>query len=220
MNGGEAVPFFSLWRNAMPFIPVPNTVEVEVIFEMQDQVVENTLYYANETPSLENVTSLLEEINTAIQDQLIPLLSSAITLVRLVATLISVVDGFVVTNTTGMPVSGGGSDDALPSNVALCISKRTALRGRSARGRNYIAGIPLDARETQDTLTSAFTSGVVSAFETILGAGADGGWVPVVVSRFHSGAPRTTGVTNPITNVIVTDNIMDSQRRRLPGRGA
>lgn len=204
----------------MPFIPVPNTVQVEVIFEMQDQVVENTLYYANDTPSIENATALLEAVNTAIQDQLIPLLSSAITLVRLVATLISAIDGFVVTNTTGLPVDGGGSADALPSNVALCISKRTALRGRSARGRNYIAGIPLDARESQDVLTSAFTTAVVSAFETILGAGADDGWVPVVVSRFHDNAPRVTGVTNPITSVIVVDNIMDSQRRRLPGRGA
>jgi len=31
--------------------------------------------------------------------------------------------------------------------------------------------------------------------------------------------PRTAGVVTPISNVIVVDRVLDSQRRRLPGRG-
>lgn len=204
----------------MAFVPAPDTVEIEAVFSMDGQIVENTFYYTSATPTLESATALLEAVNNAIRTGLLPLLSSTITLVRLVATLIATVDGFVVTSTTSLPAAGGGSADSLPSNVALCISKRTAARGRSFRGRNYIAGIPLDARSGTNELDSGFTSGVVDAIEAVLAAGADDGWTPTVISRFHNKAPRTTAVVTPVTSVIVVDNTMDSQRRRLPGRGA
>jgi len=47
------------------------------------------------------------------------------------------------------------------------------------------------------------------------GLGAD--WV--VVSRFHDNAPRTAGVVSFINAATVVDATVDSQRRRLPGRG-
>ena len=48
------------------------------------------------------------------------------------------------TRTSGLPIDGSATNDALPANCALCISHRTNGRGRSSRGRTYIAGIPED----------------------------------------------------------------------------
>jgi hypothetical protein len=31
--------------------------------------------------------------------------------------------------------------------------------------------------------------------------------------------PRTEGIATPVTQVVITDHTIDSQRRRLPGRG-
>jgi len=38
--------------------------------------------------------------------------------------------------------AGGVSGEANPNNVAAVVSLRTDQRGRSARGRNYVPGIP------------------------------------------------------------------------------
>jgi hypothetical protein len=43
--------------------------------------------------------------------------------------------------------------------------------------------------------------------------------VHVVVSRYHLGAPRVTGIATPVITYLATDNNVDSQRRRLTGRG-
>jgi hypothetical protein len=74
-------------------------------------------------------------------------------------------------------------------------------------------------------IDSATAAAFVDAYSLLLDFGQDIGASWVVVSRF-SGVdangdpiPRAAGVTTPITSVLVVDNIVDSQRRRLPGRG-
>jgi len=44
-------------------------------------------------------------------------------------------------------------------------------------------------------------------------------WQLVVVSYYNSGAWRTTAVATPIINFGFADLAIDSQRRRLVGRG-
>jgi hypothetical protein len=39
------------------------------------------------------------------------------------------------------------------------------------------------------------------------------------VSRYANGAPRTVGIATPVTSVVLVDQRVDSQRRRLVGIG-
>lgn len=203
----------------MPFIPVPNTVQVNVVYEMDSQEVENTLYYEKSTGvDSTDLAALIEEINAFLVDQLLPFLGNTIQLVRVVGVLLDAADSLLYVSTTGLPVAGGAAGAAAPNNVALCMSLRTANRGRSARGRNFIPGIPKDLI-TENTVGSGSVTAYESAYTDLIAIGGDDGWQQVVVSRFTGGAPRTTGLTTPVTAAFVVDPTVDSQRRRLPGRG-
>lgn len=204
----------------MPFVPVPNTVEVDVIFELDGQRVENVHYYEFATdPGTAEVADLLSTLRALIETELMPLLSSALTLVELVGTLLTAIDSFSISNVVTPPVAGGNSTQALPNNVSYTITKQTALRGRSFRGRNYVVGMTEDAVNL-NTINPTFRADLLSVWEQLRTVPQGDGWTQVVVSRFANGAPRATGVTTPVTSVTTFDATVDSQRRRLSGRGA
>ena len=107
---------------------------------------------------------------------------------------------------------------AAPNSAALAVSFRTAARGRTARGRNYVFGMP-QAYLVSNSFSAPFVNGVQSAYNTLIGVAADNGYTWVVASRYENNAPRTSGLTRPVTAAVVVDEVLDSQRRRLPKRG-
>jgi len=205
----------------MAFIPVSDTVAVDVVYDWDGQIVENTLYYKKDSPTTTEVASLIDQVTAFIRDEIMPLLHETISLIRVIGTLLDVVDGFTVTNTTDLPQAGAILDataKSLPNNVSFAISFRTAASGRSGRGRNFVAGLA-DVRDGNNLLDLTYQGQLVTAWSSLSTVAVDDGWEQVVVSRFHAGAPRVAGVTNTVTSVIATDRTLDSQRRRLPGRG-
>jgi len=204
----------------MPFIPAPNVAQVEAVFQVDGQIVENVLEFQGTDLSETSLLALLDAVNAAIRTQVLPLLSSTLQLLRVVGQIIDAADGLVAISTASLPAAGSNSATNLPSNVTFCISKRTGLAGRSFRGRNYIPGIPENVRSSPNSLLTTYVTSLVAAWETVNLAAVDDGWVPVVVSRFSGGAPRTVAVVTPATAFIAVDNTLDSQRRRLPGRGS
>jgi hypothetical protein len=124
-----------------------------------------------------------------------------------------------VTVVPGTNVLGSGTADPLPNNVALCVSFRTEGRGRSARGRNYISG-HAETSLSGNTFNATVSNGIRDAYEELLDATTyTGSWTWVVLSRFEDGVARAAGLVQPVTAVVLTDTTVDSQRRRLPGRG-
>lgn len=204
----------------MPFVPVPDTLMVELRFISQGQNCENTLYFqgsAGVNPSL--ASDLGDALISWWDTQFQPITSDQTALVEVFLTDLTTDTSFTVSDTAGLPLTGAISTDALPQNCAHCVSFRTAQRGRSGRGRNYVLG--MTEGDTQDSIISTLiVSAHVTAYEILIGPGAFvAGLQWVVVSRFHNNAPRTTGLAIPITNVLSVDAVVDSQRRRLPGRG-
>lgn len=204
----------------MAFIPVPNTLMVEIVYEQDGQVMENTLYY--EKPGggviLSDIEELLEEINLIVRVQLLPLLSNTLQVLRIVGTMIDVVGGLTAISTTSLPAPGESTSPPLPNSVSVVMSLRTGLAGRSFRGRNYVPGLAEDAI-AGNTVNSTMIAALIEVWNALRLASGDPGWQNVVVSRFSNNAPRVTGVTTPITSVVVFDDQVDNQRRRLPGRG-
>lgn len=210
----------------MPFVPVANTALVETRMTWASQQVENTLWIefpAAISPS--DLLTLANDIDSWWETFYGPLVSDGVQLHEVVATDMTSASSGQVSVTPAIAAIGGQSSPDLPSNASLTISFRTALRGRSFRGRNYLVGLTEDTN-TGNIINDAFLALVVAAYEELLPGGSAlsaGEWV--VASRF-SGVdtngvpiPRVAGVTTPITTVVIVDNVIDSQRRRLPGRG-
>jgi len=115
---------------------------------------------------------------------------------------------------------GGVDSESAPNNVAACISFRTDQRGRSARGRNYIPGVP-NANITLNTLDAAWMDNIQLLFADMIGPGAlAAGWEWVVVSRQTAGVLRPSGLAIPVTGAVFTTNTVRSMRSREVGHGA
>lgn len=205
----------------MAFQAVPFAVQVKLFGFQDGQTTINDLYFGepNASPPFSDVVDLLSAVSAWYLGSIASLASSTWSFVRAQARVLATADGLVLDDSSNQGAGGVGGG-AAPNNVSFAISFRTALGGRSNRGRNYVPGIPLQA-VSGNTITSDFVDNYVQAYQALLVGGGvlPGDWTWVVVSRQTGGVVRPTGVTIPITTVLATDNIVDSQRRRLPGRG-
>jgi len=109
------------------------------------------------------------------------------------------------------PQTGGRVQDGLPGNVAFCVSLKTALSGRQFRGRKYFCG--LGEGDVTGNLFDATQAGQILT-----------GCTDLMNALNVSGSPLSvfspTGLTLvPVTSVTAVDFFVDSQRRRLTGRG-
>lgn len=110
------------------------------------------------------------------------------------------------------PQPGTVAGDGLPNNAASVISWKSGARGRSFNGRTYMGGLG----EGQVTLDTA-SSTLLTNLQTLAN----------LIATFTNitGTPMTFVVASvkllqlvPILKDVI-DNIIDSQRRRLTGRG-
>lgn len=199
----------------MAFIPVPNTVRSTIEMRLHGTQVVNTLHSRFATPAdVAGLTAVNAELQSWWQAAVAPFLSVDLLLTGITSTDISSLNGPSV-QTPVAEISGQRLFPALPGNVALCVTFRSANRGRSARGRNYVPGL-CETDVTGNTVTAAVGLGLASAYSQLpdlFGVGLGGAWV--VASRYANGQPRAAGVTFEIISVDVRDLRVDSQRRRL-----
>jgi len=195
--------------------------------QLANQKVENTLWVENASAwDGDSLTELATEVQAWWTTSYAPIATASVILREIVCT--------DMTSLTGATGSVGGDDavgsqigGTLPGNCSLAVSFRTALRGRSFRGRNYVVGIPIEEMSSIDQVTGAYLGLCKTAYEDFLSVISAAEWTWVIASRFsgvdpdtHDPIPRVAGVTTPVTTVIVVDTVIDSQRRRLTGRGA
>lgn len=204
----------------MPYVPALNTAMAELRFLWSTQKVENTLYFeASAGMSTTLMTNIGNGLVTWWQTNVRPSMSNALTLSEVYLTDLTTQTG----PTVSIPVTSNnvGQDvgEALPFNCAFVITLRTANRGKAGRGRNYIPGMTLSS-VSSSTVELTFANAMSAAYTALVGAGAvAAGAQLVVVSRFLNGSPRSQALVQPVTSVLYIDRIVDSQRRRLPGRG-
>lgn len=203
----------------MPFQAVPNVAQVTIQGSIDAQMTINDLYFeasgAIDGPGL---TNLATNVGNWVTTSLAPLLSSDWTATHVRAIDLSSPTGLSGENNLASP--GGVGTESAPNNVAACVSLRTAQRGRSGRGRNFVPGIP-NAVITLNTLSPTFIDDLVSAYLTLVGAGSfTPGWELVVVSRQTGGALRPTGIAIPVTTVTMVTPYVRSMRSREVGHGS
>jgi len=210
----------------MPFIPVANVLETEVRMLLDNQKIENTLYWFKDVGwEVADAVALAGDLLVWWNTFYAVPLSTQLSLREIYCTDLSSATGFTHTQPAPAPAPTGDVDfESEPNQVAIAISFRTNQRGRSFRGRNFVSGLPGNG-VLQNTVEPGTVANIVAAYNELLAVAAANGAEWSVVSRY-SGVdadgdpiPRAAGISTTITSVIAVDPTVDSQRRRSPGRG-
>jgi hypothetical protein len=205
----------------MAFVGKDNCVQANLRFTQDEQLMENTLYfeYKGGTLDVPAMVVLGDDLITWWLTSVGAHLVTALTFREIYLTDLSSKTAPTATVTTGLPAQASVAQNSLPNNSAACISFRSAGRGRSSRGRNYIPAIS-EASVIGNSISAALQANLVAGYEDLMDAATyTDDWTWIVYSRFENGLPRAEALIAPVDAVVFTDNIIDSQRRRLPGRG-
>lgn len=215
----------------MAFIPVPNCAQITMSYEIADSdIAENVFAVQNTgswTPtSLGTVAAVFNTWNDTAVGGHSPYEA------RSTETTLTQVEARDLTTQTGPVVivpypgsHGAGTDDSgqVPAGITKAFTARSGLAGRSQRGRTFVVGFAEDSLNSGDRNLVATTTAndYVAWFNALIAAvhSANAAWTLVVVSRFHNNAPRSTGVTTPISSYGYANLFVDYQRRRAPGHG-
>lgn len=204
-----------------PFIPAPNCASVELIYSHATEISENVFHVQKGSPySLSDLQALRATVDawdnaTGKQGRV-----GAATLNRIRTKALDTNSSPMEDYSLPTPRAGSiGSGVALPLNVAFCCKLATGLAGRSYRGRWYWGHLSSASMDDVGFMSAASVSAYVGFLTTLISDLADDGHTMVVVSYFNNGSWRTTAAATEILSVVAVDRALDSQRRRLPGRG-
>lgn len=203
----------------MEFVPFEDVAKVELVYSMENQIMENVLYYSFSYGwSVPNMTGFASTMQSLWDAQMKARVTAQLSLTKIIITDMTTESSPKVEHAVSPAIAGTAAGDALPANCAAEITLVTGLRGRSYRGRIYVPGVP-DTSATGSSWNAGFITSLSGAFgnfiSVIYGAGSAH---LVVASRVHNKIVRTTGVASEVLSVTVSPYIC-SQRRRLPGRG-
>lgn len=210
-----------------PFIPVPNTVSIEWIFSyFSATTMENVIHVQKTSPfTLAQIQSLRAYCGTFWDSTLKNAYAQNLAFTRLrIKALDS--NSAPMEDFTWSPVKIGNyglSGTALPGGTCISMKLGTGLAGRSNRGRLYIpltTGNQLSGSTIGDIDTTYSTSLINSWTAFIAGVQTWDATARWCVTSFRTGgAWRAAGVNNDVVSCVLVDRHVDSQRRRLLGRG-
>lgn len=204
-----------------PFIPVPNTASVELLYQLPITIAENIFHVRKATPySAADLVALRTLVNSWDSVSWSSRRITSVTLFRIICKALDSLGSPLEDYTLPTPRPGGTVSGPMPNNITWAVKKATGLTGRSFRGRWYMVGL---GSANYDMATQQVTGGtatpIITALNTLITNLAAAGHTLGVVSYRTGGAWRTTGLFTPVTSFVYTDLVIDSQRRRLPGRG-
>jgi hypothetical protein len=203
----------------MPALVVPNTVQVRLIWRAGGvQYAVNVIHFRNQGAVAVNQTlanQLATEVATAwglaVGASGLINSSTAIDQVR-VRDINSANQPEFTAQVTG--ANGNGTSEILPRQVALVVTLRTALAGRSYRGRVYVPGFAEAANDSTGRAVIA-AQGIAEGLVNNIRSGFAGrGLLMGVVSTRANKAPRPTNIITDVTTAATRDGVWDNQRRR------
>lgn len=205
----------------MTFVPAPQIMEMQFRTTWDGQQTMNRVHVDALAPvTFAHCQALATAGESWYEDNVVALVPSTLLLREVFVKGLDVVTPFQATATPTGPLPGTNVNGSVPNNVSICASIRTGLAGRSARGRWYWQGLTQDTIDN-NTVQSGTLTDIDAALTNLASVIAGIGFNWVIVSYISEKAPRPGGpVYFSVTDVLFVDSIVDSQRRRLPGRGA
>ncbi len=210
------------------FVPVENVAEVRMLQQLHGQTVIN-IHHLKKASALgtQDLANIVQSIRDFYSGSLYDYLSQNLALVGIQIRDLTTQNGiFYEESESGL--NGSVIGDAMPGNVALAVKSVTGLTGRSFRGRTYIAGFT-DAQVNGNEVYEGTRTSIVNVFNAWKTSITGDGYAPVVVSKYSGytvdlvkvrkiPTPRAAGIATPIA-IYTANSQLDSQRRRLQGRG-
>lgn len=207
----------------MAFQPIPNTAKLLLQFVVDGQKVENVFYAQDEggwTPS--KLMVLAQAAFDEIETNWMSSFNSDCSLVSVVARDMSTEGGSLVTFGGSGPVGGTQTGTPAPNNVTLAIHKVLGISGRHSKARAYWPQIRVNDLVSPNTIAASAAATICQhyrdlkvAIETVDGITALLGSAELV----DGGVALAVGIFHTILDFVCLDLVVDSQRRRLPGRG-
>lgn len=199
------------------FHALANTVQVLLKGRHLDSDIMNTYYFkyqAGLVPNEAELRQLLDDFIFQIAAPLTEMLTNVTQFDEAIARDMSAESGVMVSRFINPPIQGGVNLDPVPANSSLGVRRKSALAGRTNRGRVSLPPFPED-RTRGDTIVPLQAS-LVSAFGAALMTALprSGGGV------FRPSTPNwRDGFSNAIASVVF-DVILDSMKTRLTGHGS
>lgn len=203
----------------MSFIPVPNVIKLEVVYVIGTSQQVNVYHVTTAGPiDLTKVQAAVNVLQTWVAGETGALISNTARLAYIKGTDLTEENSFYYLFTpTDNTYDGTRPSPILPSNVTMAVKHLTGRAGRSYRGRTYVIGLCED-QVTGDSVADTTVNGWIAAFQELQTSFSEASMAWVVVSYTHNKIPRAQGEANLIISH-GSDGIVDSQRRRLAGRG-
>jgi len=204
---------------AGPF--VPNGYHVRLQYTLSSQLVENEFYFVSTvTPTEAVMDELADVVLDWATDDWHNLLPTNCAVTGCVVECLDEDFLFTKPYTLPSPVAGAG-DSGAPNNVSFSIQRIVLGRWRGGHPRLYVPGIRADKITSINTLNGTHADLMVTALNELitLAIASPSDFIPVCLRT--TGEDATPTHPNPIniTSYRYRDLTLDSQRRRLPGRG-
>lgn len=203
-------------EHAMPFIPAENTVRTAIEYlSTYGDTAANVQHYRFDggAPAAADIDDLHDAIKDWLTTDWGNAASNQWQTDLITSTDLTVPDGIQVTSLFTQP--GYLTSPALPSQDTIAVSMRTGLSGRSRRGRNYHVGLAENQVEGSRLLLAAATN-IITAWFPLIAKVQAAGWTLVIASFQANKLPRTTALLTPVTDMILTDTVIDSMDTRKP----
>lgn len=206
-------------QGAHDYIPATNVAKLEMIYDQDGQEVVNVFHFLSDQGWDAQRLGLLCGLMADWYDGSIkPNYPNEYSL-RIIKATDLTSQSAPTSESDFVPPNFGGDLTAnqLPNNVTVVIKWITAKRGRSYRGRTYYPCLT-ETMAVGNRLTVEGVAAVGGAAGALFTAATDAQWWPVVVSYCANKTWRTTAEVTRITAYSLNE-VLDSQRRRLPERG-
>lgn len=201
----------------MPFIPVTGAAQFNVRGTINGIPMENVLHFGKEADvpwTYSELEAALIVLRNAWAAEMLPVLAGGYQALTIYARDLSTEAG-AIAEISFSPLSVGTiGGETMPGSVAVCLTHRTNLAGRSFRGRTYIGGIS-ELSVNGNEIVSGYAAVLLPAFQSVMEEMAASNWLFVIVSRYTNNLPRENGIYTVVQSISLRDNTVDSQRRRL-----
>jgi len=209
-------------RNPMPpFIPLTNGAQVDVLYTLFGEIVENRLWFVDRQPPIttEHLENLAEGVASWSIAWVMPFLAAELQLGAVIARDWTSEPG--VTAGVATPSMAGGN---LSGSHSANVSYRVTFDGfglpPTIRNANFIPGIPLDQVEHNE-VSPVFKEAMRDAYVALIDAapvfGPFPAWEWVCTSRRADNAWRDEQVGQRTDQIRVPSRWVSPRRRRLPG---
>lgn len=205
-----------------PFIPAPGVAQVEMLYIESGQHVENVYHVlkgdGSAAPTLTDLNAIAATFEGWEHGSAVAMRHDNTVLGKIVVRDLTTQDGPVIEHEPTTSVTGVQAIPPCPNNVTVAIKWSTAQRGRSFRGRTFHIGMCtafVDKNQLLGATRNDFLTRYTALHDDVISLGA---FKMVVVSKSHQKFWRDVALSTPILSASI-DPDLDSQRRRLAGRG-